>query len=122
MTENPDADRHASDREVLELAAVLDDVAAFAASAPGRGACRALTPAFAEHVVREELARVADYIAVTAEERPPLGELPDIRPHTSAARKPGALLSGAELREVAAVITAVRQMRGFLAVLAGVVE
>ena len=114
MAENPDADRHASDREVLELAAVLDDVAAFAASAPGRGACRALTPAFAEHVVREELARVADYIAVTAEERPPLGELPDIRPHTSAARKPGALLSGAELREVAAVITAVRQMRGFL--------
>jgi DNA mismatch repair protein MutS2 len=114
MTENPDADRHASDREVLELAAVLDDVAAFAASAPGREACQALTPAFAEHVVREELARVADYVAVTAEERPPLGELPEIRPHTSAARKPGALLSGTELREVAAVITAVRQMRGFL--------
>jgi DNA mismatch repair protein MutS2 len=113
MPASPDLE-HAPDSEVLELAAVLEDVASFAASAPGREACRALTPVFTETLVREELARVADMIEVTAEERPPLGELPDIRPHTATARKPGALLSGAELREVAAVITAVRQMRGFL--------
>jgi DNA mismatch repair protein MutS2 len=114
MPANPDSERRASDLEVLELAAVLEDVASFAASAPGREACRALTPAFAEALVREELARVADYLEITDDERPPLGELPDVRPHASAARTPGAHLSGAELREVAAVITAVRQMRGFL--------
>jgi DNA mismatch repair protein MutS2 len=103
-----------ADRDVLELAAVLDDLASLAASEPGREACRALEPQFSEELVREELARVADYLEITADENPPLGTLPDLRPHTAAARKPGAMLAGTELREIGAVLTSVRQMRGFL--------
>jgi DNA mismatch repair protein MutS2 len=114
MATSPESERRDAGDDVLELGAVLDDVASFAASGPGREACRALGPSYDEEPVREEIARVADYIAITAEERPPLGELPDVRPHASAARTPGAHLGGAELKEVAAVITAVRQMRGFL--------
>ncbi len=103
-----------ADLATLELVRLLEAVAGHAASAPGQAACRALEPATAPTAVRDELCRVADYAAITAEEPPPLGDFPDILPWVTLSRTAGARLSGVELKEIAGVIAALRRMRGYL--------
>lgn len=102
------------DLDNLEFARLLEAVAAYAASESGREACLALRPATEPHVVRDELARVEQMRAITDEEAAPLGAFPDIRPHLAVSATPGARLSGRELKEVAATLSTVRQMRGFI--------
>jgi len=64
--------------------------------------------------VRAELERVAEFIAITAEEAAPIGDVPDVRSAISLSRTAGAMLAGPELREIATAIASIRRMRGFL--------
>ena len=98
----------------LELPRLLEAVARYAASDAGREACRALAPVTSPALVREELARVGQFQEITEEEPAPLGSFPDIRPFLAVSGTPGARLSGRELLAIAATLTTVRQMRGFL--------
>jgi DNA mismatch repair protein MutS2 len=103
-----------SDLTTLEFPRLLAAVAGHAQSTPGREACLDLRPSTSLAAARAELERVAQYREITADEAPPLGDVPDVRPHLAVSRTTGARLSGLELREVAGVITALRRMRGFL--------
>lgn len=104
----------AKDLETLEFGALLDELARHAASSAGREACRRLRPESRTSAVRDELTRVSDLIALTADEPLPLGDFPDIRRHLAESRTVGARLSGAELLEVASALAAVRLVRGYL--------
>ena len=104
----------AKDLETLEFGTLLDEIARHAASSAGKEACRGLQPEGLSSVVRNELTRVSDLIALMADEPVPLGDFPDIRHHLSESRTLGARLSGAELLEVASSLAAVRLMRGYL--------
>ncbi len=102
------------DLETLEFGRLLDELARHAASAAGKGACRALEPKASAPSIRDELTRVADLIAIMAEESIPLGDFPDIRMYLAESRTIGARLSGAELLQVASALAAIRSMRGYL--------
>jgi len=104
----------ASDLVTLEFPRLLEAVAAHAASEPGREACRELSPKTLLSAVRDELARVAHYVEITADEAPPLGDFPDVRPLLALSRTTGARLSGVELQAIGEVITTLRRMRGYL--------
>ena len=103
-----------SDLDTLELPRLLGALSAHAASSAGREACLALRPRLDVRAVRDELARVARFRAITEDEPAPLGDFPDVRPLVAESRTGGARLSGEELREIASVLRTVGAMRVFL--------
>jgi DNA mismatch repair protein MutS2 len=103
-----------SDLDTLELPRLLGALSAHAASSAGREACLALRPRLDVSAVRDELARVARFRAITEDEPAPLGDFPDVRPLVAESRTGGARLSGEELREIASVLRTVGAMRVFL--------
>jgi len=98
----------------LEFDRLLEALSAHAASDSGREACLALHPATEVASVREELERVDQFRTITEEEPAPLGAFPDIRESLSISATPGARLGGRELLEIAATLSTVRRMRGFM--------
>ena len=100
-----------SDLDTLEFPRLLAAVADHAASSAGREGCLALRPATAAVLVRDELARVAAYRAITDDEAPPLGDVPDVRALLAESRAGGARLSGGELKEIESVLVTIAAMR-----------
>jgi DNA mismatch repair protein MutS2 len=98
----------------LEFPRLLEAVARHAASGSGHEACLALAPEISPIAVREELARVDEFRAITEDELAPIGDFPDIRPALAVSGTPGARLSGRELLEIASTLSTVRQVRSFL--------
>ncbi len=103
-----------SDLDTLEFPRLLAAVADHAASSAGREGCLALRPATAAVLVRDELARVAAYRAITDDEAPPLGDVPDVRALLAESRAGGARLSGGELKEIESVLVTIAAMRTYL--------
>ena len=103
-----------SDRETLEFASLLENLATHSVSTAGAQACRVLTPRTTARGVGEELARVEDARAITEDEAAPRSAFPDIRPLLARARTEGLLLEAAECLAVADLLDATRRMGSFL--------
>jgi len=103
------------DLKSLEFHKVLEALARWAASEPGRAACLALRPATDPEQVRERLARQADLVRLVNERGPlPLQPFSDISRLLTLARHEGAMLSGPQLLEILNVIRLARLLRAYL--------
>lgn len=106
---------HAYSLSVLELPRILALLEEGAVSEPGRGLCRALTPAWEFEEVAARLGEVRQLSALEAEGPLPLDHFADLGPLLERSRVEGSLLWPEELAAVLANLRAARKLRAYLA-------
>jgi len=103
------------DLVALELDQVRDEVARFAASSAGQARCRALVPSPLRAVVENELTRAWECFRLIDQFGSlPIDDFPDIREPLRRASREAAVLDGAALADVRAVLDTAQATRSFL--------
>lgn len=105
----------ARDLAALEFPRLLARLADFAASEPGKEACRRLGPLSEEATATRELHRASQFARVLDREgNVPLASFSDLRPHLRRAAHEGFVLDGKTLVEVRNAIAIMREVAAFL--------